>query len=122
MLNLLPADRAVEQQLAYFFRQWREWAGLTQGQLAKIVGLSRGTISRIESDERAFTSDFLKDFCQVVGCSTVADPLIRTPDGPGVGRLSENQVVRKQQMLHRAREIRKAHRESKAKAQNSRRR
>ena len=68
------------------FRAWREWARLTQRQLADIMGISKPVISRIESGTRRWNSEFLQDFHAAVGCPQWYDPLVRKPD---LGMLQE---------------------------------
>ena len=69
-----------------YFREWRHWAGLSQSQLARIMGISKPVISRIETGERRWNSEFLEDFCIAVNCGHWADPLVRAPDVLANGR------------------------------------
>lgn len=62
------------------FRAWREWARLSQKQLAEIMHSSKPVISRIESGTRRWHSEFLQDFHAAVGCPHWSDPLVRKPD------------------------------------------
>jgi transcriptional regulator with XRE-family HTH domain len=92
----------------YFFREWREHAGLSQRQLARLIGVTKTTISRIEAGKRAFTSDFLEDFQKSVRCAHVWDPLARAPDiinGTPISWLNDAEVEKR--IFERAREIRK---------------
>jgi transcriptional regulator with XRE-family HTH domain len=43
-----------------FIRQWREYRGLTQDDLAARLETSKASISRIESGLQAYTQDFLE--------------------------------------------------------------
>jgi transcriptional regulator with XRE-family HTH domain len=49
--------------------------------MARLAGLTKTQISRIENGKRAFTSDYLLDFQQAVGCPDIWTPLARAPDG-----------------------------------------
>jgi transcriptional regulator with XRE-family HTH domain len=43
-----------------FIRQWREFRGLTQDQLAERVGKSKAQLSRIENGLQPYSQDFLE--------------------------------------------------------------
>lgn len=43
-----------------FLRQWREYRGLTQDDLAARLETSKASISRIELGQQAYTQDFLE--------------------------------------------------------------
>lgn len=102
----------------FFFRQWREAIGLSQQQMAVLMGVTKTTVSRIESGKRAFTSDYLIDFWQAVGCNSIADPLINPP--PTFGRHHKatrdefETMLTNMRLKKRAREIRRL-----ARAQNA---
>jgi transcriptional regulator with XRE-family HTH domain len=70
---------ALDQLRKYYFAEWREHAGLSQRQLAKVLGVSKTTISRIERGTRGFTGDFLEDFHQATGTPTVGTVLDTPP-------------------------------------------
>ena len=84
-----------------YFREWRHWAGLSQAQLASIMAISKPVISRIETGERRWNSEFLEDFCIAVGCGSWADPLVRAPDllANGHHALPEDERTRRQQII-----------------------
>jgi transcriptional regulator with XRE-family HTH domain len=50
-----------------FFRQWREFNGLTQDHLAELLDTSKATISRIENGETPYTQDFLEACADTLG-------------------------------------------------------
>lgn len=50
-----PASRG-----RHFIKEWREFRGLTQEQLAEAVGTSKGSISRIEDHLTGYTQDSLE--------------------------------------------------------------
>jgi transcriptional regulator with XRE-family HTH domain len=43
-----------------FVKQWREYRGLTQDDLAERLETSKASISRIEAGQQAYTQDFLE--------------------------------------------------------------
>lgn len=58
----------------FMLKERRKAAGMTQEELAKKSGISRGTIAAIESEnvETATTTDTLLKLAEALGC-TVAD-------------------------------------------------
>lgn len=59
-----------ESDLSARLKLAREQAGLSQGQIAKMMGLHRPTISEIEAGRRKVTSDELVEFANYYGVST----------------------------------------------------
>jgi len=59
------------KKLAIRLRQAREYAGLSQGQVAKLLGIHRPTISEIEAGRRHVSAEELAEFAHVydVGAS-----------------------------------------------------
>lgn len=62
-------------------RQWREYRNLTQEALAERVGVSHGTISRLENGRIAYTQRLLEAIADALRC-TPADLLMRDPTDP----------------------------------------
>lgn len=62
----------------YFFREWRKHRGLTQGQLAEIIGITGSAVSQIETGDQGFTDSTLEAFAEALAC-TPADLLMRNP-------------------------------------------
>lgn len=62
----------------YFFREWRKYRGLTQTELAEVVGLEVSSISQLENAKQGFTDQTLMAFAEALNCS-VADLLTRNP-------------------------------------------
>ena len=54
----------IGQRIKYY----REQAGMTQEQLANILGVTSGAISHIENDKRRITLDKLDAIIQALGC------------------------------------------------------
>lgn len=99
--------------MRYFFREWRQAAGLTLKDVAEILGISEGHVSRIETNTRDFTGDYLEDFAMIVGCKNVCDPICKQPakGKDKASELTEDQKLMLQKRLkYRAKEIRKLRR------------
>ena len=60
---------ASRQTIASRLRLGREMAGLTQGQVAKIRGWHRPTVSEIEAGRRRVSADELTSFAELYGVS-----------------------------------------------------
>lgn len=60
-------------------KAWREWAGLTQEQLAARMKIPKRTLANIENSKAGMTCDFLEEFSLIVGCDIVTDPILRSP-------------------------------------------
>jgi transcriptional regulator with XRE-family HTH domain len=63
-------DKKSEQSLQSRLRSAREHSGLSQGQVAKLMGYHRPTISEIEAGRRRVSSDELSLFAKHYGVST----------------------------------------------------
>ena len=50
-----------------FFREWREFRGLTQEQLAERITRTKATVSRIETGDIGYTREFLEAAADVLG-------------------------------------------------------
>lgn len=74
----LPARRRT------FIRQWREFRGLTQDQLAERLEMSKAQLSRIETGKQPYTQDFLEACADALltdtGSLTMRDP--SDPEAP----------------------------------------
>jgi len=51
----------------HFIREWREFRGFSQQQLADLIGTSKTSISRIESLQTPYTQDFLEACADALG-------------------------------------------------------
>jgi transcriptional regulator with XRE-family HTH domain len=65
----------------FYFKEWRKFAGLSQEEVARELGMKRQTLSRIESGQADCSISFVKGFADLVGCRHFTDPLTRPPDG-----------------------------------------
>lgn len=66
-----------------YFKRWREFAGLTQAQLARKIGTTEATVSRVETGKRAFSPNYLFAFAKACDCEP-GDPV----NGPPPFRMS----------------------------------
>lgn len=64
-----------------YIAQWREFRGLSQDQLADLMGTSGATVSRVESGRSPYSQDFLEVAAEALGC-TAADLISRDPRTP----------------------------------------
>jgi transcriptional regulator with XRE-family HTH domain len=65
---------------AHFIKAWRKAKGLTQAQVADLVGTSTANISRIESGDQAYTQDMLEGIARALEVSP-ASLIASGPDG-----------------------------------------
>lgn len=71
------SDMTGPEQFRARFLEWRQHAGLTQDDLAKTIGTTKGTVSRIETNKRGWGEDYLSKFARAVGVEPGA--LFKTP-------------------------------------------
>lgn len=76
-----PTD-ADRQAIAQRLRLAREHAGLSQGQVAKLFGYQRPTISEVEAGRRRVSAEELSTFCKIYDVSTswITDGQPEVPD------------------------------------------
>jgi transcriptional regulator with XRE-family HTH domain len=67
-----------------YFRQWREWKGLRQRDIADPLDITTSAVSNIESGKSAWSKGFLEAFSHIVGCPNISDPITRPPLNPDV--------------------------------------
>lgn len=89
-----------------YFREWREWAKLSQEALAKKMGISGAQVSKREAGHRKGVSlDFLVKFASVVGCSPW-DPIAGPPGTlPQIDRLARTLSSADQELILRIMEL-----------------
>ncbi len=63
-------DKTINKKLAKRIKALREETGLSQQELAKLLGISRPTISQIENDERKITAEELKKLSDIFNVSS----------------------------------------------------
>lgn len=62
-----------------FFREWREYRGMTLKEVAQKMGTTKQSIWRIESGASDWTKGFVESFAHVMQCASPLDPLLRSP-------------------------------------------
>jgi transcriptional regulator with XRE-family HTH domain len=62
-----------------FFKEWRQYRGMTQDQVAKILGMTKSAVSKIELKQRDFSGQYLEAYAEAVGCQHYSDPICRPP-------------------------------------------
>lgn len=72
-----------------YFKEWREWKGWTQQELADRMEIAKQTVSRVENGMRDWGKGYLEAFAYVIGCD-VSDPITRSPDTPSADQLLRN--------------------------------
>jgi len=65
-----------------YFKEWRDWKGWSQQELADRIGTSKQTVSRVETGERDWGKGYLEAFAHVIGCPNPTDPITRPPNAP----------------------------------------
>lgn len=77
----MPRAKSSREDLAQRLRLAREQAGLSQGQVARLLDMHRPTISEIEAGRRSVAAEELSEFAKLYG----VDPnwLLAVDDGVG---------------------------------------
>lgn len=65
-----PVPKPKRERTKHFFREWREYRGLTQEQVIGRLGWSQSKISRLESGATPYNQDDLEAAADAYGCST----------------------------------------------------
>lgn len=68
---------------AHFIREWRKAQDLTLEKLAERVGMTHGTLSRIERGKTAYTQPVLEALAEALGTDP-ASLIMRDPSKPGI--------------------------------------
>ena len=78
----MPQKDENRQAIANRLRTAREHAGLSQGQVARLLGYQRPTISEIEAGRRRVSAEELGKFCEIydVSVSWVATEQAEVPN------------------------------------------
>jgi transcriptional regulator with XRE-family HTH domain len=72
-----------------YFKEWREWKGLTQQQLADLMETTKQTVSRVENGQRDWGKGYLEGFAWAIGCEP-SDPITRPPNQASADQLLRN--------------------------------
>jgi transcriptional regulator with XRE-family HTH domain len=65
----------------HYLREWRDYRGLTLERLAERIGLTHGTLSKIERGKTAYTQPVLEALAEALQ-TTPADLIMRDPSKP----------------------------------------
>lgn len=60
----------MTRERRFFLRQWREYRGLTQQELADRTGRTKGYISNIERGESRYNEDVLEELAAALLCES----------------------------------------------------
>ncbi|KDM67996.1 helix-turn-helix domain-containing protein [Acidiphilium sp. JA12-A1] len=66
----MSTEPEQRQLIAQRIREARQLAGLSQGQVAKLMGMHRPTVSEIEAGNRRVTADEITRFAEIFDVST----------------------------------------------------
>lgn len=74
-----PAEPSASRPRHAYFKEWREYRGLSQAQAGERIGLTSQTVSRLETGDIEFCARHLDLFAQAYDCRReellVRDPL-----------------------------------------------
>lgn len=56
------------QRRRIFLKEWREYRGLTQEQLAERVGMSKSNVSQLEQGRQGYSQDGLEALAEALQC------------------------------------------------------
>lgn len=92
----------IRQELAARLRAAREQAGLSQGQVAKLLDYNRPTISEIEAGRRKVSAEELSRFAEAYGVTIgwLADETPQKPD-PAIELAARNLATLKSEDLNK---------------------
>lgn len=63
-----PIKKPQRKRLRHFIKEWREYRGLTQEQVADRIGVSATTFGRIEGSKVPYNQDFLEEAAYALQC------------------------------------------------------
>ncbi len=66
-----PVPKPKRERTRHFFKEWREYRGLTQDQAIGRLGWSQSKISRIEAAQTPYNQDDLEAAAEAYRCNTV---------------------------------------------------
>ena len=77
---MAPRSRPPRKRRRPCFREWREWSGRSQPEIAEHLGLDASSYWRIEAGETPYKQDYVEMLADLYGCED-GDLHIR-PDSP----------------------------------------
>lgn len=63
-----PVKRPPRRRARTFFREWREYRDRKQGEVAALIDIDPGTLSRLEHGKTPYDQDILEKLALVYGC------------------------------------------------------
>lgn len=78
MPKRIAKPASPKQRRRHFIKEWREYRGLTQDQLAERLVMSKASLSRIENYLQPYTQDFL-EACAAALLTEPASLIMRNP-------------------------------------------
>lgn len=63
-----PIKKPQRQRRRHFIREWRDYRGLTQEQVADRIGIAPTTFGRIENNKVPYNQDFLEEAAYALRC------------------------------------------------------
>jgi transcriptional regulator with XRE-family HTH domain len=64
-----PVPKPKRDRTRHFFKEWREYRGMTQEQAIGRLGWSQSKLSRIESGQTPYNQDDLESAAEAYGCN-----------------------------------------------------
>lgn len=71
----------TEKRVSHFIREWRQYRGLKQAELAERAGTTEATVSRLESGKMAYTQKMIEALAAALG----TEPGLMIGHNPGKG-------------------------------------
>ncbi len=96
--NVSMADKQVRPRFKkrlhprHFIKEWREYRGLTQAQLAERVGMTQGNISQLERGIQGYSVAGLNALAEALNCTTW-QLLNVDPGKPGIKSGSDDELL-----------------------------
>jgi transcriptional regulator with XRE-family HTH domain len=72
-----------------YFREWREFRGLTQEQLAELLGTGKSAVSKMERGENKYNQYSLEAWADALNCEP-SDLISRPPSQTDIRQLFES--------------------------------
>lgn len=66
---MAPVPKPKRERNKHFFREWREYRGLTQEQAINLLGWSQSKFSRLEAGETPYNQDDLETAAIAYSCA-----------------------------------------------------
>jgi transcriptional regulator with XRE-family HTH domain len=73
--------RRTKRKARVFFREWREYRGMTQERAAELLNIDRTSLSRIERGRQIYSEPVIEGMAEAYGCDA-RDLFTRNPNDP----------------------------------------